>query len=85
MVGGVVQADLDLLQLLQALGAVHVAELLLVRKGLHRCQLALRLGGHLLALGPGLAAATAPAFLPLEETARLDVAHLVRHTGKARL
>ena len=68
LVGAFIEADLDLLQLLQALRAVHVAELLLIRKGLHCSQLTLGLGGHLLALGAWLAAATASTFLALQKS-----------------
>lgn len=55
---------------------MDIAELLLVRKSLHRCQLALGLGGHLLALGAWLTSAATSAFCALKQDSGVNVTHL---------
>ena len=85
LVVAVVQTDCNLLQFLEALRVVHIAEFLLVRKSLHRCQLALGLGGHLLALGARLTTAASSAFCALEQDSGVNVSHLVWTTCETGL
>lgn len=85
MVVALVEADLDLLELLQTLRAVNIAKLLLIPEGLHRRQLTLRLRGHLLALGPRLAPAATSSFLALEQATSFDVSNLIRSACKVGL